>query len=220
MEPVFWIRKWQQNEIAFHERDANPLLVAYFNNLSLPAGSRIFLPLCGKSRDIHWLLSRGYRVAGAELSRIAVEQLFLDLGIEPNISTSGRISRYSAENIDIFVGNIFDLSRADLGRVDAVYDRAALVALPESIRKQYVTHLMAITDRAPQLLIGYNYDQRILDGPPFSVDHKEVARQYRDSYELVLLTSAEVSGGLKGRCPATEDVWLLKKRDAPAGAED
>lgn len=210
MDASFWHRKWERNEIAFHEREANPSLVRYFADLAVSEGGRVFVPLCGKTRDIHWLLSRGYRVAGAELSKIAVAQLFGELGVEPDMSAIGKIRRYSAQNIDIFVGDIFDLSRDGLGRVDAIYDRAALVALPETVRKRYAAHLMEMTDRAPQLLICYNYDQRLLDGPPFSISHEEVARHYRDSYDLKLLASADIPGGLKGKCPATENVWLLK----------
>ncbi|MGZ8252407.1 MAG: thiopurine S-methyltransferase, partial [Methylophilaceae bacterium] len=71
MEASFWHNKWQRGEIAFHQSDANPLLVAHFEALNLPKGSRVFLPLCGKTLDIAWLLAGGYRVVGAELSEIA-----------------------------------------------------------------------------------------------------------------------------------------------------
>src|SRR5574337_641591 len=67
MDPNFWREKWAKGEIAFHQREANPLLVEHMARLELPPGSRVFLPLCGKTRDIAWLLSQGYRVCGAEL---------------------------------------------------------------------------------------------------------------------------------------------------------
>jgi hypothetical protein len=38
-------------------------------------------------------------------------------------------------------------------------------------------------------------------------------RLYRDSYDLTPLASVEVVGGLKGKCPARENIWLLKGRD-------
>lgn len=211
MDGSFWQRKWERSEIAFHKSEANPLLVRYFSDLSLPEGSRVFVPLCGKTLDIHWLLSHRYRVAGSELSKIAVAQLFSELGAEPNITAIGQVSRYGSANIDIFVGNIFSLSRSVLGHIDAIYDRAALVAFPEPMRERYAAHLIEITDRAPQLLISYVYDQRLLDGPPFSVSDEEVGRLYRESYDLKLLASVEVEGGLKGKCAAAENVWLLKK---------
>jgi thiopurine S-methyltransferase len=212
MTEDFWHRKWEGNEIAFHEREANPLIVKYFGDLSVPAGGRVFLPLCGKTLDIHWLLSHRYRVAGSELSKIAIEQLFSELGVEPSLTAIGPVSLYSSQNIDIFVGDIFSLSAHLLGPVDAIYDRAALVALPGPIRERYAPHLIEITDRAPQFLISYDYDQRLQDGPPFSVSDGEIARQYQESYDVKQLASVEVIGGLKGICAASEKVWLLKKR--------
>ncbi len=211
MDKNFWLLRWEKNEIAFHESDANPLLVKYFDRLSLAKGDRVFLPLCGKTLDIRWLLSKGYRVAGAELSEIAIHQLFKELGVEPKVSNAGEMDRYSAENIDIFVGDLFTLSKKNLGPVDAIYDRAALVALPEEMRHRYTTHLMEITDKAPQLLTCYVYDQKLVAGPPFSISNEEVNQRYKDRYELDPVVSLDVPGGLKGKYPAKENVWLLKR---------
>ena len=212
MDANFWHQRWEKNEIAFHEGNPNQLLVAYFQELSLPKGRRIFLPLCGKTRDISWCLSRGYRVAGAELSQLAIEQLFMDLGLQPEISEAGETRQWSAQHLDIFVGDFFALSRHVLGPVDAIYDRAALVALPETMRPRYAVHLMEVTNNAPQLLICYHYDQSVMDGPPFSISNEEVARHYSGTYDLKLLASVDVAGGLKGKCPAKENVWWLRSK--------
>jgi thiopurine S-methyltransferase len=213
MDPSFWHQRWEKNEIPFHEGKPNPLLVKHFNELSFAKGSRIFVPLCGKTLDISWLLSNGYHVAGAELSQIAIEQLFMELGVQPEISAAGELEQWSVDNLDIFVGDIFALSRKMLGPVDGIYDRAALVAFPEDMRKRYTAHLIEIAGKAPQLLICYDYDQRLMDGPPFSVSDEEVKRHYTANYAVTLVASAEVSGGLKGKCPAKENVWLLKDAD-------
>lgn len=210
MQAEFWHQRWQKNEIGFHEPAANPLLVKYFNELSLPAGSRVFLPLCGKTLDIDWLLSCGYRVCGAELSEIAVEQLFARLAMQPKISDLGELRRYSGKDIDVFVGDIFKLSNDLLGAVDAIYDRAALVALPEETRHKYTAHLMELTQSAAQLLICFEYDQTVMEGPPFSITNTEVQRHYSDRYELRLVASVDVAGGLKGKCEAQEHVWVLR----------
>lgn len=210
MEANFWHAKWANNEIGFHQDEVNPLLREHFDRLALAAGSRLFVPLCGKTRDIAWLLAAGYRVAGAELSRLAVEQLFAELGVAPQIEQAGPLIRFTAEDLDLYVGDIFELAAGELGQVDAVYDRAALVALPEAMRQRYADHLAALTDRARQLLIAYDYDQSLQNGPPFSVAADEVRHLYGPYYELALLASTEVAGGLRGKCPATEHVWLLQ----------
>mgnify|MGYP005987679859 CR=1 FL=1 len=209
MDSNFWHQLWESNDIGFHQRAVNPLLAEYFNTLSLAEGTRLFIPLCGKTLDIAWLLSKGYRVAGAELNKPAVELLFSELGVEPIISKLGALDCYSAENIDIFVGDIFDLSAELLGDVDAIYDRAALVALPEAMREQYRKHLLEITNVAPQLLLTFEYDQTVLAGPPFSISSDDINQYYADQYTLTLLKQIEVPGGLKGQCKASESIWLL-----------
>lgn len=209
MEAAFWHERWQRGEIGFHEAQPNALLTAFFERLTLPADSRVFLPLCGKTRDIPWLLSQGFRVAGAELSELAVTELFAGLGVDPEITEQGNLSRYSAEGLDIFVGDLFDLSAAQLGQVDAVYDRAALVALPPAMRPRYTKHLRTITGNAPQLLVVFEYDQDAMDGPPFSISDEELQRHYGTSHTLKLLESRSVAGGLKQQCPAEEKAWLL-----------
>ncbi|MEI1278893.1 thiopurine S-methyltransferase [Leptospira venezuelensis] len=208
MEKDFWINRWKENNIPFHESETNPLLLKYFPELSLPKDSRIFIPLCGKTLDIAWLLSQGYRVAGAEIVEMAIQQLFQELGVEPKVSVLDKLVLYSANGIDIFVGDIFDLSKELLGPVDAVYDRAALVALPQETRIRYSSHLAQITNLAPQLLVTFEYDQTKMAGPPFSISTEEVNLHYKNSFTIKNLLSQEMKGGLKGHS-AKENVWKL-----------
>ncbi len=209
MQHDFWRQKWQKNEIGFHLTEVNPLLVKHFDALKLKQDARVFLPLCGKTLDIAWLLAQGFRVVGAELSEIAIEDLFKNLNLTPTITKIGKLTQYSAANIDMFVGDIFKLTPVMLGIVDAIYDRAALVALPEEIRKTYTAHLTAITQNAPQLLICFEYDQSIHAGPPFSITENEVKQHYQKLYAIQLLESQTMMDGLKGKFPATEMVWRL-----------
>lgn len=212
MDPDFWHKKWEANEIAFHESEAHPLLVRHFSALGLAPGARVFVPLCGKSRDMNWLLGHGYEVAGAELSRLAVEQLFSELGVTPEITEIGPLERFAAEGITIYVGDIFDLTRDVLGPVDAVYDRAALVALPEAMRARYAGHLVHLTHSARQLLITFDYDPLLTVGPPFSVNEHEVRRHYGAAYHVTLLEKHPLKGGLRGKEPVAEEAWKLERR--------
>jgi thiopurine S-methyltransferase len=212
MEAAFWHQKWEKGDIGFHESEVNPFLIKHFGKLNLAKGSRVFLPLCGKTRDFSWLLSCGYQVVGAELSEFAIRALFDDLKIEPKISTVGELAHYHAKNIDLFVGDIFELTTKALGLVDAVYDRAALVALHANMRNQYASHLMKITGAASQLLICYEYNQQLKDGPPFSIDQDEVKKHYGDIYHLNPVEKKNILGGFKGEVAAIETVWLLQKQ--------
>lgn len=210
MDAEFWHQRWRDNQIGFHQGRTNALLEAHFGELALARGARVFLPLCGKTRDIAWLVAQGFRISGIELSRIAVEQLFADLALAPETIPVGGLILYRAADIAIFAGDLFDLDAAALGAVDAVYDRAALVALPADTRPRYAAHLAAITGDAPQFLVSFDYDQQAMAGPPFSVPEREIRELYRATHAVSLAGRRDVEGGLKGFCPAREEAWLLK----------
>ncbi|MDO9316615.1 MAG: thiopurine S-methyltransferase [Gammaproteobacteria bacterium] len=210
MEAGFWHQKWAAGDIGFHAQEVNPSLREHFGKLQMAAGARVFLPLCGKTRDIAWLLDEGYRVTGAELSELAIKALFDELGLVPEITDAGKHLCYQSRNIRIFVGDIFDLSAKLLGPIDAIYDRAALVALPMEMRVRYAAHLIDITDAAQQLLLSCEYNQQLMNGPPFSVHADEIKRLYSVTYDVRPLETHDVPGGLRGKVPATETVWALQ----------
>jgi len=206
----FWHERWQNNRIGFHSSEINPLLMQYIDALQLQPQQRIFVPLCGKTLDIGWLRERGYQVVGVELSEIAVQLLFEQLGHVPDISTVGNLKRYQAPELEIYVGDFFELSADQLGETNATFDRAALIALPEAMRKRYVEHLIDITRYTPQLLITLSYDQNQMNGPPFSVTTEEVHQHYNQQYQLENPLTQKARVGKNDDLEVTESVWLLK----------
>ncbi|MCP1242137.1 thiopurine S-methyltransferase [Acetobacter lambici] len=210
MHEEFWLTKWRQNEIGFHTPHPHSGFVQYFPALGLPKGSRIFVPLCGKTLDIHWLIKKGYTVVGVELSRLAVEQLFMELGIAPDICTlSAEVTVFEGHNIKIFVANIFALTASMLGPVDMIYDRAALVALPEGSRIIYAQHISEMTCYANQFLICVEYDQARLSGPPFAIMAQDLERYYAQFYTITSIDRQPVARGIKGKEPGYEHIWFL-----------
>lgn len=210
MTTIDWIARWNEGQTGFHEGRPNVHLVTHFGALGLPAGGRVFVPFCGKSVDMHWLLGQGCRVVGAELSELAVKELFGELGVAPVVSDLGAAKLYSAEGIDVSVGDLFALTRDQVGEVDAVYDRAAFVALPEAERGRYADHVAALAGGARQLLITYAYDDRLMSGPPFSIADEEVFARHDGRYIVRKLEQA-TTAGLRG-VPAEEHIWLLEPR--------
>lgn len=209
MQLEHWKKAWEANNIGFHKRKPHKLLLTHYSSLNLKAGSRIFLPLCGKTLDIAWLMSLGHHVVGVEISELAIQQLFQELEIKPNITQTGSLIHYRAPHIDIFVSDIFDLKQGHVGEIHAIYDRAALVALPEDIRTRYAQQVTELSNRAPQLLITFDYDQHLKQGPPFSVPETEITRLYKHDYTFELLERIVVPGGIGGSVEASEDIWLL-----------
>ncbi|ESK57531.1 MAG: thiopurine S-methyltransferase [Moraxellaceae bacterium] len=209
MQHDFWHDKWQTNNIGFHQDQPHPLLTQHLQSLSLSSSARIFVPLCGKSLDLAWLIKQGYHVVGIDLSPIAIQALIIDLGLSFTETQSGELTHYQHPQIELFVGDFFQLTVKQLGDVDAVYDRAALIALPPQMRSQYTQHLLDITKQAPQLLISLEYDQNLLQGPPFSVPEHELTEHYATHYQIKLLET--MTENLKGKVIAHENAWSLSK---------
>ena len=210
MEQNFWHDRWENKEIGWHEEEVNPLLSFYFQDLLVPENGRVFLPLCGKTIAISWLLSKNYHVIGAELNEIAVKELFTELKLQPEIKELGQIKHYHAAHIDIFVGDIFEITKDMLGHVDAVFDRGALVALPHEMRINYAEHIVELTNTAPQLLITYEYDQNLMDGPPFSITDHELDDHYAGCYKRTCLEVSPARERLRDICEVDEKAWLLQ----------
>ncbi|MFT6407844.1 MAG: thiopurine S-methyltransferase [Arenicella sp.] len=211
MHTKFWHKRWATNDIPWHEDSGNSLLLDKLSALSLRPSDRIFVPLCGKTLDIGWLLEQGFSVVAIELSKMAVDELFEQLDIVPKISQQGSLSHYSASNLDVFVGDFFALSVELLGHVDAIFDRACLVALPIDMRLKYTQYLANITANAPQLLIVFEYDQNQMAGPPFSISLDEIKQHYSQVYSVSLLGSLDMTGQLRGDFVAEEKAYLLQR---------
>jgi thiopurine S-methyltransferase len=209
MKKEFWLSIWEDNIINFHKEDVNPGLVKYFHNLNLQKEDTILIPLCGKTKDIKFFLSQGYKVIGIELSEIAIDQLFEELKLTPQITQLKDFKLYKYENLEVYIGDIFKVTRKDLGPVNAIYDRAALVALPPQMRNQYTAHLTNITNKAQQLIIVVEYNQNDIAGPPFSISSEELKGHYESDYKIKRVESNLVPGGLKGKVQAHENIWYL-----------
>ena len=62
METKFWIERWEEGQIGFHQSEVNAHLQNFWPKLDIPEGSQILVPLCGKTHDLLWLLKEGYKV--------------------------------------------------------------------------------------------------------------------------------------------------------------
>lgn len=192
MNADFWLSKWQKNEIGFHLPKPHPWLVATWPQFMNVANGCVFVPLCGKSLDIDFLLEQGHQVIGNELSEAAVQAVFTRLKRQPIISQWEGGACYSAENLTIYVGDFFTLSHEQIKNVELIYDRAAIIALPKNIRAEYAAHLKWLCPDAMQCLITLEYDQTVMNGPPFSVDKIEVESHYKNAYLIEIKIKEDI----------------------------
>jgi thiopurine S-methyltransferase len=179
MDADFWLERWRQGQTGFHLNKTTPLLAKYWPTLGLPRASRVLVPLCGKSLDMLWLAGQGHQVLGVELSPLAVEQFFAENRLVPEMRPAPAGTLYSAGSIQILCGDIFALGQADFAGCAGAYDRAALIALPASMRERYVRHVYGqLPDPCRTLLLTLEYDQGEMAGPPFAVLEEEVRTLY------------------------------------------
>lgn len=144
MEPAFWQQRWADNQIGFHQAQVNPYLQTYWPQLQLAPGSRVLVPLCGKSLDLAWLAGQGHRVLGVELSRRAVEDFFREHGLEAEVRQQGAFEVWRSGDVQLWCGDFFALRAEDVADCVGLYDRAAVIALPVQMRARYMQLLSGL----------------------------------------------------------------------------
>lgn len=218
MDPEFWHERWTRDEIGFHQHDFNAHMLAFTVRLGLDPGEHIFVPLCGKSLDLLWLLKQGYRVSGVEISRRAVQDFFSESRIKPLVTDIPGGELFQAEGLSIFRADFFASGFPGMPVIDAVYDRAALVALPPHMRPAYAGRILGlIAPGVRTLLVTLDYPQHEMPGPPFAVTLDEIDALYAESCRVEKLYSEdclqrEPRFRKKGLTRLTEHVLLLERK--------
>jgi thiopurine S-methyltransferase len=218
MESDFWIERWKEKQIGFHQDEINAHLQDFWPRLNVPEGSTVFVPLCGKSSDMLWLRAQGYKVLGIELSPIAVQEFFDENDLVPTVTEVGKFERWESDSLTLLCGNFFDLTPEDLNACNGVFDRASLIALPPEMRNDYAEHMKSIMPEAAEiLLVTMEYPQEEMSGPPFSVHESEVRGFYDQAYTISVLFEQDILTenprfGEQGISQLIEKVYQLTPR--------
>lgn len=220
MDEEFWLQIWREGRIPFHLGMPAPALVRHWPALALPAGSRVLVPLCGKSHDLLWLRERGHRVLGVEIAPLAVQQFFDENGLRPEIRETPAGRHHEVDRLAVIEGDIFALDERTIAGCDAVYDRGALIALPAPMRRRYALHIYAHLGAGCRgLLLTLEYPQAEMAGPPFSVDEHEVRALLGAGFEIDTLAHADALAAHaefkdKGLSTLQSAVYALRRRSA------
>jgi thiopurine S-methyltransferase len=220
MDVSFWQERWGTRQIGFHEGAPNAMLAKHIRKL-LPRGqsSRVYVPLCGKADDLFALQQAGAEVVGTEFMPEAIAEFFAEHGMTPTVDAHRSFVRSRAERITLLEGDAFDVNaRALGGRVEAIFDRAALVAIEPTRRREYADICRKVL--APggrMLLVAFEYPQSKLPGPPWSVSADDVHALFHD-LRPTLLGRHEVSANARfvaaGLHHIHEAAWLLQQAEA------
>jgi thiopurine S-methyltransferase len=210
----FWLNRWQTGDTGWHQGEVEEQLIKHFSDLK---PTRVVVPLCGKSLDLAWLASRGHEVLGAELSELAVHSFYEEHRISPRVSKQGDFNVFSGGGITIFQGDVFKLTQAVAGNIGAIYDRAALIALPREMRAPYARKLIELSRgagpvfRMLQLVIERTPTDE--EGPPFSVTESEVRELYSKEFDIRFLESEAIDAHPRWPDRSVQQrVYLFKAR--------
>lgn len=181
---------WQEGRIPFHKKSVNADLIKYWSLLNLPPQATVLVPLCGKSLDLLWLAKQGFHVLGIELSELAVQQFAQENHLSMIRSIEKGIINYSTDRISLWVADFFQLNADFIPKVDAIYDRASLIALPAELRQSYVNiYLQWLKQHGKILLKTMDYKDDSVAGPPFSVTQEEVYTLYKSCQAISCIKS-------------------------------
>ncbi len=194
-----WLKFWENNETNWHGDKITQELVEYFELFELEPRDKVFVPLCGKSLDMIYIMNQGFSVVGVEISEIGVRQFFSENNLTYKITKVDDFDLYSSENLEIYCGDFFSLTSKHLNNVKAVLDSKSLIALDPDLRQKYAKHLNDIISLGVRiLLVTLNYPQHQMSGPPFSVDESEVESLFSMTFESRELRSFnDIENGLK-----------------------
>ncbi len=222
MEIDFWLERWNRGEPGFHQQHINPYLGYYYGEMGPPLAKRselrVFVPLCGKSKDLWWLQQNGYDSVGVECSDLAVEQFFSEHSLAYSKTSQGNYVSYKSEKLEILLADFFSLQAEDIGRFTDIFDRASLIALPAEMRRQYVNQITALQKEGTRtLLITLTYPETEMEGPPFSVTKEEIDELYSNDYKIEKLAVKNIIEDeprfkLRGLTSLTETAYKLTKK--------
>jgi thiopurine S-methyltransferase len=218
MDHAFWHERWQQNQIGFHNKAVNSHLQSFWPILQTAQNRKVFVPLSGKTKDILWLLGQGCEVVAVELSPLAVQALFAENNLQPEVFQTECFTVNQIDGLRVYCGDFFQLTINELDVCNVVWDRASLVALPVNMREAYADHMQHLLNPGSQiLLVAFNYHQTEMQGPPFSVNQQEVQVLYGSWCDVQLLCTEDILDREphfrdRGLTSMQEQVYLLTVR--------
>jgi len=227
MDIDFWLERWNNNQTGFHQQQVNPYL-SYFYGEKGPAieqreNLKVFVPLCGKSKDLLWLSQNGYKVFAVECSERAVKDFFEENALNYKHAEKDEHALYQSSDlssiIEIYQGDFFELQSEVLDDVTDIFDRASLIALPLDMRQQYAKKMAELQKPGVRtLLVTLTFDPEEMAGPPFSVTEEEVFDLYSENFSVQKLLTKNVIDeevGLKkrGLTALVETVYKLVRLD-------
>lgn len=217
-----WEYRWSLDQTKFHMPKVHPMLQKHIQKLTQDkAKQRIFVPLCGKSLDMKWLLDQGHEVIGNECVDSGCRQFFeehnIPYTVENLVGVKGVVYKATdGKSIKLYRCDCFDLSSKLVGKMDCIWDRGGFVALPVKERQRYASVIQGLMKPDCRFMLDcFLVDNEVFGGPPFNCSSDDVSR-YFDKYckiekidRVDAFTKWQESWGIKS---FIEEVYLLQPK--------
>ena len=151
-------------------------------------------------------------MVGLEMVEEAIQAFFEENKLDVVRETIHEQIHHTSEPFRIIEGDIFNLT-AGLTQADAWYDRAAMIAIPPTMRETYVKQIRQLTKpNAVGLLITFAYPKEEMEGPPFSLSDNEVKELFSNGFEVELLEQIDLTDEKdRGLSQVTSSVFQIKR---------
>src|SRR5690554_1064911 len=204
-----WLERWREGRIGFHRDHPHPILVKHWPGLGVRPGTKVLVPLCGKSLDMRWLAGQAHPVLGIELAPEAIEQFMAEgEGVATRYRQAGfQVCRQG--NVELWCGDFFHFHIEQAAEIGAFYDRASLIALPPATRQRYAFHLAQLVPPGGRgLLVCLTRPPGEVVGPPSGLSVEGVWPLFAPNFRVTLLEQGEPEPGNGFR----ERAWALVRR--------
>ena len=186
----FWRQRWRDGQTGWDQGKAHADL-AMLESVArarghLTQGARILEPAAGRAHASAALARLGYDVTAFDVAPEAMAAAAAEHGVLPGLT--------------LMVADALVVRPSWLGAFAAVYDRAALCALPPELRPTYIATLHAHLREGGALLtipfteIRAEPDGTTRAGPPFALAARDFATLLAPLFTLELVVEREVPG--------------------------
>jgi len=200
----YWENRYKTRCFQWHIDQVHPQLLKYLGELTnLGEGKqeslKFFVPLCGKSKDIPFLLSLGFEVFGIEVVASVIQEFSKENDIELEFDEGKHLYSSKDGKLKIYCEDMFKCPIEEYGPFDCIWDRASFIALDYAFRPAYmdvvkrsVAHGIGSGHKFRYLIQTVKYDKNNFNGPPKCVDAEDFKEHFESWAKVTVLESSWV----------------------------
>ena len=217
-----WEKAWTSNKAGWHEEDGNQtlknniskLMSKYFPTKN-PGDMTVFVPLCGKTKDMYMFYQMGMTVIGVEFAPQPIKEFFEENKVTYAKTDKTPYTKSLDERLILGEGDLFSFKvgekveptehKLPFSKFDIIWDRGSFEALGPTEKDKYVKYMSELLAQdGLYLLSTVDYDEREYTGPPFNTNEEGVRLYYGTQFSVEKIETEDM---LKSK---TKDHWIAQ----------